>query len=500
MWGALLRAFGHALMTDAGIRSKVIMGNFFTRIRERSFALALTVAAVLTFGALSAAPATAVEPSWPTASISGTVVGAGGVSASLPVGSFVKAYTLTEGGSYVLDAWGAQISTSGTFTIVNLPAGTYKLGVNNNDASSLWGSLPMNESDGVGELTSVVVNADQAVMGQVLTLPLLLTISGTVSGDQGTDDSADDIPLAGATILAYAAADLNGAFSASAVTDADGKYTLQGLEYGSYAVSFQHHHSSASFEYATEYWDNKPTMATSNRVTVAAGAVNANIDATLSALTQVTSGVPTIVGTASLGQVLTAEPGVWVPSDLEFNYSWQRDGEFFLDGWGKNYTVTAEDVGHVLSVSVNGSKLGYRQEHVSSLPTAVVTDNTVTTPTTAPTPTPSATPTPTPAPIAETGSLAETGDSTPASVVGAKSDRVTTPAATLVVGASIPVTGEGFAPFEVVDIWLHSTPVLLGTLTADAQGRISGNFAMPTGVATGTHHRVLVDEAGVSST
>jgi hypothetical protein len=168
----------------------------------------------------------------------------------------------------------------------------------------------MNESDGVGKLTSVVVSADQAVSGEVRTLPLLQTISGTVLSDNRTDDSADDTPLAGATILAHAAADSNGAFSASAVTDTDGKYTLRGLEYGSYAVSFQHHHSSARFEYATEYWDNKPTMATSNRVTVVAGSVNANIHATLGALDQVTSGVPAIVGTASLGQVLTAEPGV----------------------------------------------------------------------------------------------------------------------------------------------------------------------------------------------
>jgi hypothetical protein len=74
------------------------------------------------------------------------------------------------------------------------------------------------------------------------------------------------------------------------------------------------------------------------------------------------------------------------------------------------------------------------------------------------------------------------------------------PAETLVVGASIPITGTGFAPFEVVDIWLHSTPVLLGTLIADAQGRISGSFPMPTSIAAGTHHIVLVDEAGVSHT
>jgi hypothetical protein len=101
-------------------------------------------------------------------------------------------------------------------------------------------------------------------------------------------------------------------------------------------------------------------------------------------------------------------------------------------------------------------------------------------------------PTPT-APLAKTG----TDTKTPVSVVGPPSDRVTMSAQTFVMGASIPITGTGFKPFEVVDIWMHSTPVLLGTLTADAQGRISGSFPMPTSLATGTHHIVLIDEAGV---
>ena len=53
----------------------------------------------------------------------------------------------------------------------------------------------------------------------------------------------------------------------------------------------------------------------------------------------------------------------------------------------------------------------------------------------------------------------------------------------------------GFQPFEVVEIWLYSTPMLLGTLTADADGVISGSFTVPSGTPAGTHHIVLFDEA-----
>jgi uncharacterized membrane protein (DUF485 family) len=486
-------------MTDARTRSKVIMGNFFTRIRERSFVLALTVAAVLTFGALAAAPATAVESAWPSASISGTVVGAGAVSAPLAVGSFVKAYVLTEEGSYVLDAWRAQIDASGAFTLVGLPAGVYKLGVDNRDVGSLWGSLPMNESDGVSKLTSVVVNADQAVAGQELILPRLLTISGIVLGDLKTDESSDDTPLANSTVNAYSDNSWMPTMPvATATTDVDGKYTLRGLPTGNYAVSFQNYYTSTGLAYETEYWDDKPAIETSNRIDVVAGTDIIGIDATLAALDQVTTGVPTIVGSAIVGQVLTAEPGVWGPNEVDFDYAWQRNGQYFYsESNSKTYTVTADDIGHVLRVQVVGNKSGYQSLEAFAAGTTLVQETSEPAPSPKPSPTPSATPTPTTVPATE---LAQTEGPIPASVVGAKSDRVTTPTATLVVGASIPVSGEGFAPFEVVDIWLHSTPVLLGTLTADAQGRISGSFAMPSGLPTGIHHVVLVDEAGVSYT
>jgi hypothetical protein len=399
-------------MTDVGTRSKVIMGNFFTRIRERSFALALTVAAVLTFGAVAAAPATAVE----------------------------------------------QDTNSETISVV--------------------------------ETTSVV----ETQMPTISSTPFATaTISGSVTGDRRTVDSSDDVAIAGAYVYAYS----NSALPVKmALSDSDGNYSLQGLESGSYAVSFSHYDTASGFAYANQYWNDAPTVDGSTRIDLAADEDVTGIDATLHAMDPVIAGELTIVGSAVVGSTLVANPGVWGPGEVELYYAWLRDDVQIFDR-NVDYVVTADDVGHTISLSVWGWKFGYAGTE-ARVSTEVVTVTAPTpTPSATPTPTATATPTPTTAPATEP---AVTGGPTPASVVGAKSDRVTTPAATLVVGASIPITGEGFAPFEVVDIWLHSTPILLGTLTANAQGSISGSFAMPSGLPTGTHHVVLVDEAGVSYT
>ena len=52
---------------------------------------------------------------------------------------------------------------------------------------------------------------------------------------------------------------------------------------------------------------------------------------------------------------------------------------------------------------------------------------------------------------------------------------------------SVSVTGAGFAPGEVVDVWLFSTPVLLGSVTVAADGTFAGRLPMPSGVPTGPH-------------
>lgn len=59
--------------------------------------------------------------------------------------------------------------------------------------------------------------------------------------------------------------------------------------------------------------------------------------------------------------------------------------------------------------------------------------------------------------------------------------------ATVAQGGVLEFTGGGFAPGDVVTAVAHSEPVMIGTATADAGGRVSFSWAVPAGFATGDH-------------
>ncbi|MCR6649417.1 MAG: fibronectin type III domain-containing protein [Cellulomonas sp.] len=63
------------------------------------------------------------------------------------------------------------------------------------------------------------------------------------------------------------------------------------------------------------------------------------------------------------------------------------------------------------------------------------------------------------------------------------------PEGRIIVGAGgfVDVAGSGFAPGEQVDVWLFSTPVLLGTVAVDADGAFDDRLALPLGVLPGVH-------------
>jgi hypothetical protein len=70
----------------------------------------------------------------------------------------------------------------------------------------------------------------------------------------------------------------------------------------------------------------------------------------------------------------------------------------------------------------------------------------------------------------------------------------TTIAQTIREGAkdSIRVTGVEFAPGEIVQVWLYSTPVLLGTFVADSTGNVAGSFIDAANAPSGIHHIMLI--------
>ena len=61
-------------------------------------------------------------------------------------------------------------------------------------------------------------------------------------------------------------------------------------------------------------------------------------------------------------------------------------------------------------------------------------------------------------------------------------------------GDSLVISATGFAPDSEVEVWVYSTPSQLGVITANADGKVSGTFALPEGLEVGDHRVVLSGE------
>ncbi|MEO8221032.1 MAG: LPXTG cell wall anchor domain-containing protein, partial [Specibacter sp.] len=83
----------------------------------------------------------------------------------------------------------------------------------------------------------------------------------------------------------------------------------------------------------------------------------------------------------------------------------------------------------------------------------------------------------------------------PAPNAGSRGD-VSLNAGALVPGGRLTITGKGFKPGTKASFTLHSTPVLLGTAVADANGVVTLLVSLPVDVAPGKH-RIVIDGVGV---
>jgi hypothetical protein len=57
----------------------------------------------------------------------------------------------------------------------------------------------------------------------------------------------------------------------------------------------------------------------------------------------------------------------------------------------------------------------------------------------------------------------------------------------IVPGAAVDLSVSGFKPGEAVEVWLHSTPVYLGTSQADNQGGVAVRITIPADIDPGDH-------------
>lgn len=58
---------------------------------------------------------------------------------------------------------------------------------------------------------------------------------------------------------------------------------------------------------------------------------------------------------------------------------------------------------------------------------------------------------------------------------------------TLLLGGRVEASGQGFEPGSMVDVWLFSDPVYIGSLPVADDGTFDGELTVPTNIAPGTH-------------
>jgi hypothetical protein len=272
----------------------------------------------------------------------------------------------------VLDAAGNIIKegrsdATGSYSLNGLSAGSYKIAFNrSSDTTSAQAHEAQfypnkAESSGIGSAQAINIALGEVVPNINATLVTGGSISGILTDKTGHT-------LAASRVSAYTTdASL---VTRSAVTDANGKFTITGLSTGKYVVL-----ATSGTDNAKLYSGNVTSEASATPVSVSVGKTTnlgsmsfAPADKPLTA-----APVPTISGSLLTGQRLTAKAGAWAPAPVTLKYQWKRNGTSITGATAATYTLTTADTGKTITVTVTGSRTGYTTTSKTSTPTKPIT-------------------------------------------------------------------------------------------------------------------------------
>ncbi len=218
------------------------------------------------------------------------------------------------------------------------PTGAYK-GEYWENASSLADATPV-----------TVVAGDELEVG-VVKLELVALMSGTVT------EAGTGYPAFGVSVNVY---NETGTWLGAGATDGFGQYTVYDLPPGNVKVQFL----DGAIEYFdTEWYDDQPDLASATVVTLPGGVNTPNIDAVLSA-PPANYTLMTISGTPRVGELLTADTGMWSGTlPISYSYQWVRctfadpDCLDITGATGLTYTAVTADVGFLLVLEVTATNV-----------------------------------------------------------------------------------------------------------------------------------------------
>jgi hypothetical protein len=230
----------------------------------------------------------------------------------------------------------ATTDAAGKYTVKGLAKDSYKVEFATFELETNLVPQFYNGARSFGTATPVEVKEEETKLNVNAVLEEGGEISGTVT------DAATNLPLSEVCVTANNSLGFE-FFGGEAETTANGKYTIHGLEKGSYNLEFEYCPFRPGVQYIKQLV---------NGVSVSPG-LTSGINVALVRRAPFNTVRPELSGTPAVGQTLSCSTGSWTGvQPLTFTYSWLRDGAIFAGASGSTYVVQPADQGHDLACRV----------------------------------------------------------------------------------------------------------------------------------------------------
>jgi len=248
----------------------------------------------------------------------------------------------------------AFIATNGTYTIADLPAGTYSVYVQYNGSENLlseYYSTTTTTAWSSSDASNIVLAAGAAATGKNVALNEGATITGTVSRDGGGVES---------TVTAYHDLGYYNELAGNASSDSSGNYTINKLLPGKYIVSADG--GSGESAAATQWNGGGYSEHRAPRIALLVGTAShtkANANFALEAAGSLSGAVVDNTGQTGVGNVTVtatrydSETSV-MSNNQDFTATTEPDGMYFLTGLQPGYyTLSFSNDGYLTTQYFN---------------------------------------------------------------------------------------------------------------------------------------------------
>lgn len=216
----------------------------------------------------------------------------------------------------------ASTNAQGNYAVTGLRPGGYRLHFSApwDDAfgGPRYASEYFDDAASAEDATVVNVSGSQNLTGRDAELAQAGRIGGRV-----TDSNGD--PIENVWVQSWSRQGDTWVQDGGDVTDADGRYRVSGLAAGQHTLMFEHE------DFATEYWNNKATLAKANTLNLAAGQTINNRNAELAGGGAITGQVTSAAAPGDVGYLITAYrkvSGRWT----YYTSTYTGDGAYTLKG------------------------------------------------------------------------------------------------------------------------------------------------------------------------